>query len=150
MGSIEEEIKQNKFKSEYQKALINLFYTTNWISAYHKKFFSKYDLSPEQFNVLRILRGQNPKPSSIQLINERMLDKMSNVSRLVEKLRLKGLISRHASKGDRRQVDVKISDKGLELLSQMDAELDILQKNNQNISEAEASKLNAILDKLRD
>ncbi|MEQ8359100.1 MAG: MarR family transcriptional regulator [Cytophagales bacterium] len=149
MAKLEDEIKQYKFPSQFQKALLNLIYTGNWISARHKKFFAKHNLSHEQYNVLRILRGQHPNPASIQLINERMLDKMSNVSRLVEKLRAKSLITRTTSSEDRRQVDVKISDKGLSLLSEMDVEIDKLQTSIQTISEAEAEHLNQLLDKLR-
>ncbi len=149
MAKLEDEIKQYKFGSEFQKALLNMIYTGNWISAMHKKFFTKHDLSHEQYNVLRILRGQNPNPCTIQLINERMLDKMSNVSRLVEKLRAKSLISRTASKDDRRQVDVKISQKGLDLLSKMDSEIIKLQSSIQTISEEESAQLNQLLDKLR-
>ncbi len=149
MGKLEDEIKQYKFQSEFHKAILNLIYTGNWISAHHKKFFSKYDLSNEQYNVLRILRGQIPNPSTIQLINERMLDKASNVSRLVEKLKSKALISRIEAKNDRRQVDVKITQKGLDLLLIMDKELEEIQKTLNTISNEEAVQLNTILDKLR-
>ncbi len=149
MARLEDEIKQYKFPSQFQKALLNMIYTGNWISAKHKKFFAKHNLSHEQYNVLRILRGQHPKPASIHLINERMLDKMSNVSRLVEKLRAKSLITRTTSSQDRRQVDVKISDKGLSLLAEMDVEIENLQSSFQTISEDEAQNLNQLLDKLR-
>lgn len=149
MAKLEDEIKQYKFGSEFQKVLLNMIYTGNWISTMHKKFFSQHNLSNEQYNVLRILRGQHPKPATIQLINERMLDKMSNVSRLVEKLRSKSLITRTASSDDRRQVDVNISKKGLDLLSKMDVELDKLQNSIQTISEEESEQLNQLLDKLR-
>jgi DNA-binding MarR family transcriptional regulator len=149
MGNLSEDIKQDKFRSEFQKAILNIIYTSNWIGGKHKSFFSRYGLSNEQYNVLRILRGQHPNPSSVQLINERMLDKMSNVSRLVEKLRTKDLITRNPSRHDRRQVDVMISDKGLQLLKSMDQEIDHLQDEMNILSEAEASQLNTILDKLR-
>jgi DNA-binding MarR family transcriptional regulator len=149
MGSLEEEIKQSKFKNESQKAILNLIFTGNWISGIHKKFFDKYDLSNEQYNVLRILRGQNPNPCTIQIINERMLDKMSNVSRLVEKLRAKSLVSRKVSSADRRQVDVVISQKGLDLLQVIDSEIGEIHSLVDGISEAEAKTLNTILDKLR-
>lgn len=149
MGDLSEEIKQSKFRSEFQKAILNIIYTSNWIGARHKTFFSKYGLSNEQYNVLRILRGQHPKPSTIQLINERMLDKMSNVSRLVEKLRTKELITRTPSRHDRRQVDVMISGKGLDLLKVMDDEINRLQEGMNVLSREEAELLNRILDKLR-
>ena len=91
---LEKAIKQKHFKSEYEKAIVNVLYTGNWAYALNKKALKIYDLSPEQYNVLRILRGQYPKPASVMLINERMLDKMSNVSRLVEKLRKKELVEK--------------------------------------------------------
>lgn len=150
MASLEEEIKQSKFQDEYQKVVLNLLFTGNWLSAIHKKFFDKYDLSMEQYNVLRILRGQHPLPCSIQTINERMLDKMSNVSRLVEKLRIKALIKRTTAKNDRRQVDVSISEKGLVLLNNIDSDIKNLQERFKILTEAEAKSLNLLLDKMRD
>lgn len=150
MARLEDEIRQKEFKNEYQKLILNLIYTGNWINNIHKKFFSQFGLSNEQYNVLRILRGQHPAPSTIQLVNERMLDKMSNVSRLVEKLRLKGLVLRKPAKHDRRQVDVLISKKGLELLKKIDLEIQNLDQNIANISKKEAREVNIILDKLRD
>lgn len=150
MASLEEEIKQSKFQDEYQKAVLNLLFTGNWLSSIHKKFFDNYDLSMEQYNVLRILRGQHPRPCSIQTINERMLDKMSNVSRLVEKLRIKALIKRTTAKSDRRQVDVSISEKGLALLKNIDADIKNLQERFKTLTEAEAKSLNLLLDKMRD
>lgn len=146
---IEDEIKQSAFKNEYAKLLVNLLFTGNWIHHYNKKFLKKYSLSPEQYNVLRILRGQHPKPASINMLNDRMLDKMSNVSRLVEKLRIKDLIIRKESENDRRQVDIFITDKGLDLLSKIDLEIPYVEKQFHNLSEEEATMLNNLLDKLR-
>src|SRR5690606_17571768 len=113
---LEDEIKQDKFHSQYHKLMINLLFTGNWVYYHNKKFLKRYGISPEQFNVLRILRGQYPKPSSINLLNERMLDRMSNVSRLVEKLRIKNLLKRSECPKDRRQVDILITEEGLALL----------------------------------
>ncbi|MFW5760870.1 MAG: MarR family winged helix-turn-helix transcriptional regulator [Cyclobacteriaceae bacterium] len=146
---IEDEIKQSVFRNEYAKLLINLLFTGNWIHHYNKKFLKKYQLSPEQYNVLRILRGQHPSPASINMLNDRMLDKMSNVSRLVEKLRIKELIIRQESEIDRRQVDIFITDKGLELLAEVDQEIPKVEMQFHNLSEKEASQLNNLLDKLR-
>ncbi len=146
---IEDEIKQSVFRNEYAKLLINLLFTGNWIHHYNKKFLKKYQLSPEQYNVLRILRGQHPSPASINMLNDRMLDKMSNVSRLVEKLRIKELIIRQESEIDRRQVDIFITDKGLELLAEVDQEIPKVEKQFHNLSEEEANLLNNLLDKLR-
>lgn len=146
---IEEEIKQSKFNNEYAKLLVNILFTGNWVYHSNKKFLKEYDLSPEQYNVLRILRGQYPNPSTVNLLNERMLDKMSNVSRLVEKLRLKQLVERSESSEDRRQVDILITKKGLRLLNKIDTNLVILEDQLKSLEEDEAATLNALLDKLR-
>ena len=147
---LEDEIVQSKFGSEEQKAVINIIYTSNWLNAIHSGLMKPYGLTQPQFNILRILRGQHPNPATIRLLTERMLDKMSNASRLVEKLRQKGLVERITCPDDRRQVNVTITQNGLDLLSRIDVELrprqsDILV----NISEEEAFELNRILDKIR-
>ena len=146
---LEEEIKQLKFKTEYHKLMVNILFTGNWAYNFNKKFLKSYGLSPEQFNVLRILRGQRPKPSTINLLNERMLDKMSNVSRLVEKLRLKELVERTECCEDRRQVDIVITNKGMQLLSDIDKKISILEQRFEVLSPEEAETLNTLLDKLR-
>jgi DNA-binding MarR family transcriptional regulator len=147
--TIEEEIKQDKFRNEYQKLMINVLFTGNWIYYNNKKFLKPYDISPEQYNVLRILRGQYPKPASINLLNERMLDKMSNVSRLVEKLRIKDLIVRGECNKDRRQVDITITNKGLKLLAKLDLDILVLEERFKAVTTKEAKVLNGLLDKLR-
>lgn len=147
---LEKEIKLSKFKNEYQKLAVNILYTSNWLGAIHAKYLKKYKLTPEQFNILRILRGQYPNPATVNLLIDRMLNKMSNASRLVDKLKLKGLVDRKTSTNDRRAVDVLITTKGLELLAEIDKiEKDWL-KSLLNISVEEAERLNALLDKLRD
>src|SRR5690606_28450337 len=106
-------------------------------------------LTPQQFNVLRILRGQNKKPVSVNLIAGRMIDRMSNVSRLVDKLKAKGLVSRLPSKMDKRQVDILISNKGMKLLSDIDnSDLNMI-NGFDTLTDAEAKKLNELLDKVR-
>lgn len=147
---IEDEIKQAKFYDQYQKLMINLLFTGNWVYYHTKKFLNPYDISPEQLNVLRILRGQRPNPSSINLLNERMLYRMSNVSRLVEKLRMKNLLQRNECPQDRRQVDIVITREGLSLLERLDTEIKRFEEKFKNISEEEAKMLNDLLDKLRD
>ncbi len=146
---IEEEIKQSKFANEYQKLMINLLFTGNWVYYHNKKFLKPYSISPEQYNVLRILRGQKPKPASVNLLNERMLDKMSNVSRLVEKLRAKELITRTESSDDRRQVDITITKKGLKVLAEIDQKMMDLEEMFSSISESKAQQLNDLLDEVR-
>lgn len=146
---LEDEIKQEKFFDQYQRLMINLLFTGNWAYYHNKKFLKRYDISPEQFNVLRILRGQFPKPSSINLLNERMLDRMSNVSRLVEKLRIKKLLKRNECPKDRRQVDILITEEGLALLKRLDKDIKQLEEKFKTIDEEEAAALNELLDKLR-
>jgi DNA-binding MarR family transcriptional regulator len=146
---IEEEIKQFEFKSEYHKMVINILFTSKWIEHHNYEVLKPFNISSQQFNILRILRGQHPNCASMTLLQERMLDKMSNASRLVEKLRLKNLIERKENNEDRRQVRVTITDKGLSLLN----ELDLVMSQNENVFEhltmEEATILNRLLDKIR-
>lgn len=146
---IEEEIKQEKFKNEYQKLLVNILYTGHWIDRMTTRMLRPHGLSSQQLNVLRILRGQKGNPVSIKLIQERMLDKMSNASRLVDKLNAKGLVERSQSDIDRRQVKITITEQGLKLLTKVDKLLDNFEEKVRTISKQEAKELNDLLDKLR-
>ncbi len=146
---IGKEIKQAKFKNEYQKMLINILFTGNWLSAKHALNLKPYGISSQQFNLLRILRGQHPKPASVNLLIDRMLDKNSNASRLVEKLRLKKLVERTICPEDRRAVNVMITQKGLDLLAELDKHELTFLKELKNLSEKEAETINLLLDKLR-
>ena len=146
---IGKEIKQAKFKNEYQKLLINIMFTSNWLTAKHACSIKSYGISPQQFNLLRILRGQHPKPATVNLLIDRMLDKNSNASRLVEKLRLKKLVERATCQDDRRAVNVVITQKGLDILAEIDREEDKFLESLKNLSEQEAGQLNLLLDKLR-
>lgn len=146
---LEHEIKQARFKSPYHKLAVNLLYTGSWFGTQHGRLLKPYGLTPPQYNLLRILRGRHPNPITVNVIRERMLDKMSNVSRLVEKLRLKGLVERHVCETDRRAVDVLITDQGLALLHDLDAtEQEWLSLLN-TLDVDEAQRLNDLLDKLR-
>ena len=147
--TIEEAIHQNKFVSEEQKLMINIFYTSAHFAAIINKIVKPYGLSHQQYNVLRILRGQHPKPASINLITERMLDKMSNCSRLVDKLVLKEMATRSTCPNDRRQLDVQISDKGLSTLMVLDKQISALSSNFSNVNSADCKLANDILDRLR-
>lgn len=147
---LEDEIKQKEFKSVHNKAILNVMYTFNWIDYRGKIFFKRFDLTSQQYNVLRILRGQHPKPATINLVKERMLDKMSDASRIVERLRLKGLIERRTCMGDRRAVDIAITEKGLGLLSEIDVPIQQFEKSINGLTEGEAQQLNELLDKMRD
>lgn len=146
---IGKEIKQEKFKNEYQKMLINILFTSGWLGSMHSGNLKPYGISSQQFNILRILRGQHPKPATVNLLIERMLDKNSNASRLVEKLRLKKLVERAICPEDRRAVNVVITIKGLDLLNELDKEDASFLKELKNLSEKEAEQINFLLDKLR-
>lgn len=146
---IEEEIKQQTFKSIYQKAFINVVYTAGWIQVQEAAIFRKFNLTLPQFNILRILRGQHPNPATVNLLIERMLDKTSNASRIVDKLVLKGLVSRTPCEHDRRTVDVLITETGLELLTQIDKTEENIHTGVKNLTSAEAEQLSKLLDKIR-
>lgn len=146
---IEEEIKQSRFKGANEKAIINILYTSNWLNRQLHRFYGLYDISSQQFNVLRILRGLNDKPASISLLNERMLDKMSNVSRLVDKLIVKGFVSRQVCEADRRQVDVVITAKGLTVVNEISTKLDNEIQNLVHLNDDDAETLSNLLDRLR-
>jgi len=147
---IEDEIKQSNFKNEYQKAYINLVYTSGWLEQGQAALFKPFVLTLPQYNILRILRGQHPKPATISLLIERMLDKTSNASRIVDKLEAKGLVTRKQCPDDRRTVDVLITDKALALLKEMDGLEGGIKTGITNLSEQEAKDLNRLLDKIRD
>ena len=146
---IGKEIKQAKFKNEHQKLLINVLFTSGWLESNHAANLKPYGISTQQYNLLRILRGQHPKPATVNLLIERMLDKNSNASRLVEKLRLKKLIDRAVCPEDRRAVNVMITKKGLDLLEELDEQEVSFIKLLKNLSEEEAILVNSLLDKLR-
>jgi DNA-binding MarR family transcriptional regulator len=147
--SIETDIKQTKFRNAHHRMALNLLYTTNWLSNSQACLLKPHDLTPQQYNVLRILRGQYPSPVRVNDIIERMLDKMSNASRLVDKLLLKGLVKRTECPHDRRAVDVVITEAGMEILSELDKMQDSWEKQLRGLSEQEAGQLSDLLDKLR-
>lgn len=146
---LEEEIKQSKFRNEYHKLAVNIIYTYGWLSNFQSQLFTSYHITSNQYNILRILRGQYPNPATINLLKERMLDKMSDASRLVERLRVKGLVKRDLSSHDRRRVDVIISKKGLKLLLEIDKLNEKSDAIFGNLSSKEAKIINDLLDKLR-
>jgi DNA-binding MarR family transcriptional regulator len=146
--SIDKEIKQSNFKSEHQRAIVNLIFTYNWTTAQLKKLFDKEGLTMQQFNILRIVRGSD-KPLSTLQIRERMLDKMSDSSRIVDRLVIKGLLKKSTSKLDKRLVDVSITEKGKKKLQKTDLQEDELQQIVKALSNTEAKTLNKLLDKIR-
>ncbi|MEC5146911.1 MarR family transcriptional regulator [Chitinophaga sp. 212800010-3] len=148
MSNLEKLITQKSFESENQRGLVSLIFIGNWITSRHQQFFKQYGITMQQFNILRILRGQHPHAASINLLKERMLDKMSDVSRLVERLRKAEFVERKNSELDRRAVDVHINEKGLQLLKTIDGELSQLDNTLQSLNEKEIVQLNRLLDKM--
>lgn len=146
--SIEKDIQQSKFRNEYQKTVVNIIYTYNWITEKTKQIFERGDITSQQYNILRILRGAG-KPLSTLQIRQRMLDKMSDTSRIVDRLVKKDLVKKVICKTDRRLVDVTITDPGLALLEKLDGYNDEMDALLGNITEEEAKMLNQLLDKIR-
>lgn len=146
---IEDKIKQSKFRNERHRLLANLFYQYNGLINEHQKLLKPYDISFQQFNILSILRGQYPNAASIQLIKERMIDQNSDVSRLVDRLLKKKFFNRTTCPKDRRQVDVVITQAGLDILKKIDLQTSQFDSLVSSLSEEEARTLNQLLDKIR-
>jgi DNA-binding MarR family transcriptional regulator len=148
--SLEQDIQQSSFRDEYQKAFLNVLVTANDLTTKLNEFFKGYDITRQQYNVLRILRGQHPKPATVFTIRDRMLDKMSDASRIVERLRVKELVHREDSDIDKRTVHVTITMGGLELLKSIDPKITELEKPFHAISVEEVTLLNKMLEKVRE
>ncbi|MEO6253660.1 MAG: MarR family transcriptional regulator [Ferruginibacter sp.] len=145
---LEKDISQSSFRNDFQKGIINLIYTYNWMNEKMKSVFDKEDITGQQYNILRILRGAG-KPISTLQIRERMLDKMSDTSRIVDRLVLKGLAQKTTCKNDKRLVDVSIAIKGKKLLEKIDRYEKDMDAILGNLTDAEAKTLNKLLDKIR-
>lgn len=146
--SIEKDINQARFRTEHERAFVNLIYTYNWTTEQLKQFLAEEDLTMQQFNILRILRGSATPLSTLQ-IRERMLDKMSDTSRIVDRLILKELARKNTCKQDKRLVDVVITERGLDVLARLDARSEEIDRIVTAISTEEAQELNRLLDKIR-
>lgn len=146
---IEDEIKVKKFHNEWHKATINILFTGNWINGILEKRAGAQQITIQQFNVLRILRGQYPNPATNRMVKERMIDKMPDVSRIMDRLVAKGLVSRSQNPDDRRAVDVVITDKGIEVLAELDESMLLLDVLEKNITKEECHVLNDLLEKIR-
>ena len=146
---LEDAIKQKEFTDSYNKAIVNLHYTQSYLVTKQSSLFKPLGLSPEQYNVLRILRGQKGSPITVSSIQDRMLNKMSNASRLVEKLKQKGMVVREECPTDRRQVDILITEKGMDVLNQLQNQMHELNRTLIQLNEEEVDQLNFLLDKLR-
>jgi DNA-binding MarR family transcriptional regulator len=145
---LEDEINQKKFKSETQKLIINMLYTSNWLEGKMKIFFDEAELTPQQYNVLRILRGSKESLSTNQ-IRERMLDKMSDASRIVDRLIVKNLATKKTHSSDKRLVQVEITKKGLKLLEHLDPKILEMEAGMTGLTKTESATMNALLDKMR-
>ena len=148
MGTIEDIIQQKKFNDDYQRAYLGMSYLYNVMDYMHQQLFKEYDVTPQQYNVLRILRGQHPKPATVGLIKERMIDRNSDASRIVERLRKAEYVERVTCENDRRAVDVVITEKGLALLKKIDPIIYTLNEPLKMLDKNEIAELNTIMDKI--
>lgn len=147
---LEKEIQQVKpFRNNYHKVAVNLIFTGKWMIQFHSNVFKQYNLTIQQYNILRILRGRNPGATTVGLIRERMLDRMSDTSRIIELLRKKKLVERNICEEDRRKMDVVITQKGLDLLEEIEKENERMDKHLSALDEEEIVLLNDLLDKAR-
>ena len=147
--SIDEDIQQKEFRSESQKLLINILYTRNHVIKGLLQIFKKQHITLQQYNVLRILKGMNPNPATVRIIKERMMDKMCDASRIVDRLVGKGLIDRNSNKNDRRAVDILISKSGIALLESLEPEMASFEAQLNQLSSEDTASLNNLLDKFR-
>ena len=147
--SIEKDINQSKFRNEHQKVIINIIFTAGWINEQVKNILDSESITSQQFNILRILKG-NQEPLSTLQIRERMLDKMSDTSRIVDRLVIKDLVKKKICISDKRMIDVSITKKGLKLLDRLDKMNENLDGIVSSLSESESKTLNKLLDKIRD
>jgi DNA-binding MarR family transcriptional regulator len=147
---IEDEIKQPRFRDIYQKVAVNILFTSNWLMGRQQDFFKPFGITTQQFNILRILRGQHPNAISGVEIKSRMLDRNSDISRLLDRLLKKDLISKCQSENDKRAANVSITPKGLDLLQNIDEKFVAAERGHfSGLSETEAIQLSQLLDKAR-
>lgn len=146
---LEDEIIQEAFRNEHHRLAVNLLFTHGWLVLRYEHELRSYGITLAQYNILRILRGRSPLPATVTVLKERMLDKMSDASRLVDRLEKKALVLRSPSPEDRRRIDVSITPKGLALLAELGAIECRLDESLSAIDEADARTANEILDRLR-
>ncbi len=146
---IEQEIQQQQFRNDYQKATINLLFTHNWLENQLSRFFKPFNLTPQQYNILRILKGRYPNPISTAGLRDRMLDRMSDVSRIVDRLHRKGFVERRICESDKRLVDILLSPEGISVMDQLEQSVEELDKFLYRLSPDETRQLNRLLDKIR-
>lgn len=146
---IEKDIQQTSFRNEHQKLGINIIYTANWLNEKIANILSQEDITQQQYNILRILRGAD-KPLSTLQIRARMLDKMSDTSRIVDRLVAKELVEKNTCPADKRLVDVVLSKKGFDMVEKLDQLNHLLDSFMNGINEKEAQTMNLLLDQLRE
>lgn len=146
---IDDEIKQKQFKSPFQKAIINLFFTESWVQNKFKTFFKQFGITSQQYNVLRILKGHHPNSYTAGQIKEVMVDKTPDLTRLLDRLQAKNLVGRKICEWNRRQLEIVITPEGLDLLDLIGPIQDDLMTDINNLSDQEAEQLSQLLDKLR-
>lgn len=146
---IEDEIHQKEFKDDYRRLLANLLFTNNWVNQQLMPFFKELGLTLQQHNVLAILRGQHPEPVCFGDIQGRMVDRNSNVTRLIDKLIEKGFVTRDICQSNRRMIEVRITPSGLKKLQEVDAKFPTLFESFNNLTREEAVLVSNLLDKLR-
>lgn len=146
---IEDRIKTSRFQDDWHKATINVLFTNNWLTNLLEERASRLSITLQQFNVLRILRGQYPKPASNATIRERMINSTPDISRLVERIVTKGFVTRTKNKTDKRAVDLLITEKGLQLLEELEADMNLSTILSENLTTQEAQLLSDLLDKMR-
>ena len=147
--NIESAIRQVKPMQPIQKAIVNLMYTYNWHMDRTAALFKPYELTPQQFNVLRIVRGRHPEPAPVGEVKNVMLDKNPDLTRLCDRLLQKGLIGRELNPTSRREVLLSITPCGLDLLDKIEAVFEQQKDHWQTLTDAEATALSDLLDKFR-
>ena len=146
---LEQAIQQRRFRNEHLKAMVNLLYTHSWLEEKIKRFLEQQNISMPQYNILRILRGSGVPLSTMQ-IRERMLDRMSDTSRIIDRMIIKGIVEKKPNENDKRLVDITITSKGLNTLEELDKRNDELESIASSLTADEAKMLNDLLDKMRD
>lgn len=146
---LEKEVSYHRFRNEYEKILVNIYYTNSWLSEKYQEILKEYNLTAQQFNVLKILFSNYPKPIMISDIKEQMLDKNSDMTRIVERLLKKNLIARRRDQSNRRKVIVKLNVIGYHLIEKMNKEVQVFEKLVNHLTPKEATELNKLLDKIR-
>ncbi len=147
---LELELQQTKFQSEQHKLMLNILFTASWLNRLQLCTLREVEITPPQYNILRILRGSKDRYMNLGEISNRMIDRSSNTSRLIDKLVLKKLVTRKPNDEDRRQMDIKITQEGLSLLDKMKAPIELAAEPFLQIDVNEAKQINLVLDQLRD